>query len=59
MDASLNSSNLLYTDGRPDDINMSFGRMLLTDKRPDVIVGRPDGCLGSNFFDLEFAQNLP
>jgi len=52
------SDFLSNTDGRPDGIATSSGRMLLTDERSEVILGRPDRCLGSDFFDLEFAKNL-
>jgi hypothetical protein len=55
---NLDSSKLLDTDGSPDGIAMSSGRMLLADERPDVILSRLDGCLGSNFSDLESTQNL-
>jgi hypothetical protein len=54
MDATLNSLKLLDTDGHPNGIAKSFGRMLLTEERPNVILGRLDGCLGFDFFDLEF-----
>jgi hypothetical protein len=33
--------------------------MLLTDERRDTLLSRPDGSLGSNFSELESAQNLP
>jgi len=49
--ATLNSSKFLDTDGRPDGIATSFGRMLLTDERPDALLSRPDGSLGSDFFE--------
>jgi hypothetical protein len=55
---SLNSLNFLDTDGRPEGIATSSGRMLLTDKRPNGLQGRLDRCLGSDFSELEFAQNL-
>jgi hypothetical protein len=57
--AILNSLKFLDTDGRPDGKFSSSGRMLLTDERPGVILSRPDGSLGSDFFELESAQNLP
>jgi hypothetical protein len=37
---------------------MSSGRMLLTDERLDFRQGRPDGIMGSNFSELQSAQNL-
>jgi hypothetical protein len=43
MDAILNCSKLLDTDGRPEGKISSSGRMLLTDERPDEIPRRPDG----------------
>jgi hypothetical protein len=53
---------LWWASGR---IAMTFGRMqpwtihlLDTDGRPDAWLGHPDGRLGSNFSDLESAQNL-
>jgi hypothetical protein len=48
-DATLNSSNLLDTDGRPDGITTSSGRMLLTDEHPDILLGCQDGNKGSDF----------
>jgi hypothetical protein len=33
--------------------------MLLTEERPDSRQGRPDEILGSDFSELESAQNLP
>jgi hypothetical protein len=57
-DAILNSFKFLDTDGRPDGKFSSSERMLLTDERLDVILSRPDEILGSDFFDLEFVQNL-
>jgi hypothetical protein len=57
--ATLNSSKLLDTDGGLDWKFSSSGWMLLTDERSDGLQGRPDGCLGSDFSELEFAQNLP
>jgi hypothetical protein len=53
LDATLNSSKLLDTDGGPDGIDMSSGRMLLTNERPDALLSRLDGSLGSNFSELE------
>jgi hypothetical protein len=50
MDATLNCSKLLDTDGRPDNIAMSSRQMLLTDERPDVLQGRLDG---NDFSKLE------
>jgi len=32
---------------------------LLTDEHLDGITHRPDGCLGSDFSELESIQNLP
>jgi hypothetical protein len=58
-DATLNSSKLLDTDGHPDGITASSGRMLLTDESPDASLDCPDGNLGSDFSELESAQNLP
>jgi hypothetical protein len=49
---------LLDIDGRPDDIATSSRQMLLTEKRPDSRQGHPDGILGSDFSELESAQNL-
>jgi len=57
-DASLNYSKLLDTDGSPNDILMSSKRMFLTDERPNALLGRPDGNKGSDFSELESAQNL-
>jgi uncharacterized ion transporter superfamily protein YfcC len=57
-DVTLNSLKFLDTDGRPNGIAMSSGRMLLTDERLDDLQGRPDGFLGSDFSMLESAQNL-
>jgi hypothetical protein len=51
-DAILNNSKLLDTNGHPDGIATSSGRMLLTDKGTD-------GSLGSDFSKLESAHNLP
>jgi hypothetical protein len=48
-DATLNSSKLLDTDGRPDGKFSSSKQMLLTVEHPDVILSRPDGSLGSDF----------
>jgi hypothetical protein len=36
----------------------SSRRMLLTDEHPNGLQGRPDGCLGSDFSELESAQNF-
>jgi hypothetical protein len=58
-DATLNCSKLLDIDGRPDGIATSSGRMLLIDECPDVLLGRSDKNKGSNFSELESAQNLP
>jgi len=54
---------------RPDGWNLELlessrhwwvsGRMLLTDECSDILLGRPDGNKGSDFSELEFAQNLP
>jgi hypothetical protein len=35
------------------------GRMLLTNERLNALLGRPDGNKGSEFSELEYAQNLP
>jgi len=51
-DANLNYSKLLDTDGSPDSIGTSSRRILLTDECPDK-------NKGSDFSDLESAQNLP
>jgi hypothetical protein len=58
-DATLNSLKLLDSDGRRDDITTSFGWMLLTDERLDALLSRPDENMGSDFYELESAQNLP
>jgi hypothetical protein len=58
MDATLNSLKVLDNDGRPNSIAMSFGRMLLTDECPDVILGYLDECLGFDFSVLKPAQNI-
>jgi hypothetical protein len=55
MEATESSLMLLDTDWSPDDIAMSSKRMLLTNERPDTLLGRPDGNKGSDFSDLEFA----
>jgi hypothetical protein len=49
MDATLNCSKLLDTDGSPDGIPMSSGQMLLADERPDALLGRPNGNKGFDF----------
>jgi hypothetical protein len=59
MDATLNYSNLLDTDGRPDDITTSFGRMLLTNEHLDALLGHPNRNKGFDFSELESTQNLP
>lgn len=59
MDATLNYSNLLDTDGCPDDITTSSGRMLLTDEHPDTLLDHPNRNKGSDLSKLEFTQNLP
>jgi hypothetical protein len=59
MDSTLSCSNLLDIDGHPDGIATLSGRMLLTDERLDALLGRLDENNGSNFSDLESAQNLP
>jgi hypothetical protein len=46
------------TDGRSDGIATPSGRMLRTDEHPDVILGPPGGCLGSNFSILKSTYNL-
>jgi hypothetical protein len=56
---NLNCLKLLDTDGRPDGIARSSGRTLLTEECLDSRQGRPDRILGSDFSELEFAQNLP
>jgi len=58
MDAILNYSNLLDTDGCPDGIATSSGRMLLTDEHLDTLMSRPDGNKGFNFFELKSTQNI-
>jgi hypothetical protein len=58
-DASWNSSKFLDTDGHPDGIATLYGRMLLTDERPDALMSHPDESLGSDFSELESSQNLP
>jgi hypothetical protein len=47
--ATLNCSNLLDTDGSLDGIATSSGQMLLTDERPDALLGRSDRNKGSDF----------
>jgi len=59
MDANLNYSKLLDTDGCPGGIATSSGRMLLTEERLDYTQGRLDRHLGSDFFELESVENLP
>jgi hypothetical protein len=39
----------LYTDGHPKGIAMSSGRMLLTYERPNALLSRLNGSLGSDF----------
>jgi hypothetical protein len=58
-DTSLSCSKLLDTNGCSDGIAMSSGWMLLTDERPDALLSLPDGNMGSDFYELESAQNLP
>jgi len=58
-DVTLNSSKLLDTNDGSDGIATSSGQMLLTDERPDALLSRPDRSLGSDFSELESAQNLP
>jgi hypothetical protein len=58
-DATLNYSKLLDIDESPDSITTISERMLLTDERPNTLLGRSDGNKGSYFFELESAQNLP
>jgi hypothetical protein len=58
-DATLNCSNILDIDGSPDGIAMASGWMLLTNERPDALLGCPDRNKGSDFSELESAQNLP
>jgi hypothetical protein len=50
MDAILNCSRLLDTDGRPDRKFSSFGRMLLIDERPY-------GYKGTKLIDLNSAPS--
>jgi hypothetical protein len=50
-DATVNCSKLLDIDGSSDGIATSSRRNLLTDERPD-------GILGFDFSELESAQNL-
>jgi hypothetical protein len=54
----LNNWKFLNTDEHPDRKFSLFGRMLLTDERPDIMLSRPDGSLESDFSELESAQNL-
>jgi len=49
---------IVDTNGRPDGIDTSSEWMLLTDERPDSRQGHLGGILGSNFSELESAQNL-
>jgi hypothetical protein len=58
-DVTLSCSKLLDTDGRPDGITTSSGWMLLTDERLDAFLGRLNRNKGSDFSELESAQNLP
>jgi hypothetical protein len=58
MDATLNSSKLLHTDGRPNGKFSSSGRTLLTDEHPDGIRRRPDGCKVTKLTDLNSSQCL-
>jgi hypothetical protein len=46
-------------DGCLDGITMSSERMSLTDEHPDALLGRPDENMGSDFSELESAQNIP
>jgi hypothetical protein len=48
----------LWTDGRPDRMFSSSGRMLLTEERPEGIPRRPDGCKGIELTDLNSAQSI-
>jgi hypothetical protein len=59
IDAKLSCSKLFDTDGYPDNISTSFEWMLLTNERPDAILIHLDGNMGSEFYELESAQNLP
>jgi len=58
MDANLNCSKLLDTDGRPDGKFLSSGRILLTDERPDGIPRRLDKCKGTELTDLNSTESL-
>jgi hypothetical protein len=51
-DATVNSSKFLNSDGRPDGIDTSSGRMLLTEERLDALLSRLDGNLGSNIREI-------
>jgi hypothetical protein len=57
-DATLNCSNLLDIDRRSDDITTSSRQMLLTNKRPNTLLGYQDGNKGSDLSELEYGQNL-
>jgi hypothetical protein len=45
--------------GGPDGKFSSSGWMLLTNECLDDLQGRLDGCLRSDFSEVESAQNLP
>jgi hypothetical protein len=40
------------------DATLNCSNLLDTDERPDTCLGRLDGILGSDFSDLEYAQNF-
>jgi len=56
-DASWSSSKLLDTEEGPDGKFSSFGRMLLTDERPEGIPRRPNGCKGTELTNLNSVES--
>jgi hypothetical protein len=58
MDAKLNCSKLLDTDGHPNRKFSSSKRMLLTEECLDGIPRRPDGWKGIELTDLISGQSL-
>jgi hypothetical protein len=41
------------------DATLNCSKLLDTNGHPDAWLGRPDWNMGSNFYELESAQNLP
>jgi hypothetical protein len=39
--------------------NLNCSNLLDTDERPDALLGRSDGNMGSDLSELESAHNLP